>query len=310
MAKKEIKEALESKHIRRLVDEALAIEAEDAKSAGALAFMARALVLATMPHSKPEGLIFKRQNGFYTLRMVGHEDFGLPYGSLPRLLLVWLTTQAVRYKTQVLSLGDTLTEFLNELGLARQGGKRGDITRLRNQMFRLFTTSVSCTYHDKEHGRAGYEGYNIAKSFDVWWNPLDPDEDRVLSQSVVTLSSDFYNEIIERPVPVDFRVLKALSRSPMQIDIHVWLNHRMSYVKVPTNPIPWPVLKMQFGADYADNAQGIRDFKKSFLKNLLPVKGLYKDLKVEEDKHKNGLILCPSPTHVPKLIVANTVAGR
>ena len=39
--------------VNRLIQEALALEFEDAKAAGALGFMARALVQATMPHSKP-----------------------------------------------------------------------------------------------------------------------------------------------------------------------------------------------------------------------------------------------------------------
>lgn len=36
--------------LNKLLNEAIAIEAESAKDAGALGFMARALVQATMPH--------------------------------------------------------------------------------------------------------------------------------------------------------------------------------------------------------------------------------------------------------------------
>jgi hypothetical protein len=43
-----------SKAIERLIDESLAIEIEDAREAGALSFMARALVQATMPHKDPK----------------------------------------------------------------------------------------------------------------------------------------------------------------------------------------------------------------------------------------------------------------
>jgi hypothetical protein len=42
-------------HLDRLITDALAIEAQDAKEAGALGYTARALVQATLPHSKPAG---------------------------------------------------------------------------------------------------------------------------------------------------------------------------------------------------------------------------------------------------------------
>ncbi|NBR26316.1 MAG: pirin, partial [Micrococcales bacterium] len=47
----------------KLITEALAIEAEEAKSADALGFMARAMVQATLPHKKAEGNEFTRTNG-------------------------------------------------------------------------------------------------------------------------------------------------------------------------------------------------------------------------------------------------------
>lgn len=54
-------------NLDRLITDALAIEAQDAKEAGALGYMARALVQATLPHSKPDGNEFERRNGAFTL---------------------------------------------------------------------------------------------------------------------------------------------------------------------------------------------------------------------------------------------------
>ena len=46
------------------------IEAEAAKEAGALGFMARALVQATLPHKKADGNEATRTNGLFTLSML------------------------------------------------------------------------------------------------------------------------------------------------------------------------------------------------------------------------------------------------
>ena len=53
------------RRVNKLVTEFLA------KEAGTLAFMARAMVMATLPHSKPDGFLFQRKNGHYTLTMDG-----------------------------------------------------------------------------------------------------------------------------------------------------------------------------------------------------------------------------------------------
>jgi hypothetical protein len=87
----------------KLITESLAIEAQEAKAAGALGYMARALTQATMPHAPSEATEFVRRNGAFTLTMFARRDVGLPYGSVPRLLMAWLTTEAVRTKEPVLT---------------------------------------------------------------------------------------------------------------------------------------------------------------------------------------------------------------
>ena len=58
--------------------------------------------------------------------------------------------------------------------------------------------------------------------------------------------------------------LKLLKRSPLALDIYFWLTYRMSYLQKDTL-IPWEFLQMQFGAYYATDGRGPRDFKKKFL---------------------------------------------
>ncbi|MGA2222888.1 MAG: replication protein RepA [Syntrophobacteraceae bacterium] len=286
---------MDRKDLTEIITETLAIEAEDAKKAGALGYMARALVQATLPHKAAKENEFTRDNGLFSLTILAPSKVGLPFGSIPRLLLSWMTTEAVYTRSPVLELGPTLSAFMGELGLARQGGKRGDITRLKKQTESLFCSTISCQYKDETTTKGG--GFTIAKDYLLWWNPKSPDQ-MPLWQSTVTLSTDFFKEIISRPVPVDMRALKLLKRSPMALDIYFWLTYRMSYLSKDT-VIPWPLLQMQFGADYATEGQGPRDFKRNFLKQLKKVHEVYKAAKVFEVE--NGLLLKPSPPHVAKV---------
>ena len=80
-------------------------------------------------------------NGPYTLYMVAGGGNKLPYGTLPRLLLAWVCTEAVRTQSPELILGDSLSEFMRKVGIYSTSGDKH--TRLRNQMRRLFGCTVS-----------------------------------------------------------------------------------------------------------------------------------------------------------------------
>lgn len=292
---------MNDENVNKFVTEILAIEQEEAKAAGALGYMARMLIQATMPHSDPKELVFERTNGNFSLAMMAHPKVGLPYGAYPRLLLAWMATEAFLTKEPTLVLGDNLKSFMDELGIlstGQRGGKNGNVTRLRNQMKKLFSSSISCVYEDKAIF-AG-TGLNIAKEYQLWWDPKAP-EQADLWQSTVTLTHEFFNEIIDRPVPIDMRALKALKSSPMAIDLYCWLTYRFSYLKGKTN-IPWQVLQCQLGAGYRNTKQGRHGFKESVKEHLRKVLLIYKDAKVELSD--DGLILLPSRTHIKKIAEA------
>jgi len=283
----------------KLVEEALAIEAEEAKEAGALGFMARMLVQATMPHRDPGQVpAWGRRNGNFSLviqpgvtidaRTLQPLSVGLPYGSLPRLLLAWISTEAVRTREPMVLLGDTLSSFMRQLDLMPTGGRWGSITRLRMQMKRLFSSSISCTYEGEEHWANA--GFRIADETHLWWDPKNPDQ-ADLWQSTVTLGHKFFQELIEHPVPIDMRALKALRRSPLALDLYCWLTYRMSYLRKDT-VIPWYSLQAQFGADYSRE----RDFKSKFSESLRKVLTVYPAAKANPSS--NGLLIQPSLTHV------------
>lgn len=290
-----------SKSVESLLAEAVAMEEEAAKEAGTLGYMARALVQATLPHRDP-GLVpvWGRRNGNFSLVIQPGMDlgkkgeainFGIPYGSKPRLILAWITTEAVRTKERTLVLGDSLSHFMTDLGLVKMtGGKNGSITALKDQMKRLFTAKIACHYTDKD--RDAGKSFQIADEYDLWWNPQNPAQGG-LWQSTVSLSETFFKEVTEKPIPIDMRALKALKRSPMALDLYCWLTYRLSYVKTPTM-IPWVLLQEQFGADYnrEDN------FKAAFLDAMKKVQMFYPEARVQP--RGVGFQLLPSKIHIPR----------
>ena len=262
-----------------------------------MGFMARMIALCSLPRTNPgDRLQYKRQNGPYKLIMVAGGDNKLPYGSLPRLLLAWVCTEAVRTQSRVLVLGSSLSEFMRKLDLHTSGGSsRGDRTRLQNQMKRLFYAHVQLIYEGQ--GREQFISSQIADRGEFWWDPKRPDEPS-LWQSKIELGEKFFQEIIQHPVPLDMNILKAMKRSSLGLDWYLWLTYRTFSLQRPLR-LSWKQLYRQFGAhpSKAGDKNTVNNFRTKCLRELKKIKAAWPDLKYATAK--GVLILSPSKPAIP-----------
>lgn len=246
-----------------------------------LGMMPRIFAQATLPHSKSNKRSFTRKNGNIELTMIALGKKGnLPYGVIPRVFLAWIAAEVKKTGSRTVYLGGSLRTLTKTLGFNIGGGTRGEITRLNDQLKRLFNLAITLECNDGEHS--------------VFQNSLLFDKGSYNNKKVwegsVTLSEVFFKEAMLSSIPVDFDVLKAL-RSPMAMDIYVWLTHRMSYLACPML-VKWEHLHLQFGADYSRE----RDFRVKFKKHLATVLKIYVAAKVEIQN--DGILLKPSSPHV------------
>ena len=206
-------------------------------------FMARLMILCSLPRSNPGNrLQYKRVNGPFTLYMTASGGNKLPFGNLPRLLLAWVCTEAVRTQSRELVLGKSLSEFMRTLDIYSNSGRVH--TRLRNQMRRLFGCTVTMVYEEPE-GFARVSSL-VADKHEFWWNERKTRE-RLEWDSTIELGEKFFNEIIRHPVPLDLNILKALKRSSLGLDLYLWLTYRTFTLKGPLR-LSWVRLYRQFGA--------------------------------------------------------------
>ena len=233
-----------------------------------LAFVTRTLALCSLPRTDPGSRFrFIRRNGPYTLVMNAGGVEKLPYGSIPRLLLAWLCTEAVRTRDRNIVLGRSLSQFMSKLDLHYDGGgPRGIRTLLRNQMDRLFHTQISLIYeHDR--GKASIIS-PIADRTDLWWDPKRPHE-LTLWDSTIRLGENFFEEIIQHPVPINMNVLNALKRSSLGLDLYLWLLYRTFALQEPLR-LSWRQLYRQFGAepDQSADKRTVDAFRTDCLREL------------------------------------------
>ena len=132
-----------------------------------LGFMVRLMALCSLPRTNPGRRIqYKRVNGPYTLIMTATGTAKLPYGNLPRLLMAWVSTEAVRTQRRELILGRSLSEFMRKLDItSTSGGTRGERPLTRATVRQKFAVAINSISLSVQWGLS--EGDGAGSSFRI-----------------------------------------------------------------------------------------------------------------------------------------------
>lgn len=267
-----------------------------------IGYSARVWAQVSLPYKDPGNIPYwHRRNGAVSLLMEpatlerrdGTIEQVFPFGLLPRDILTFFSTEAVRTMDPVLVLGSSMNAFMLKLGLAK-GGR--DSKRLTEQLERLLAAHLTVTgiaEYSNGHGREK-NSLRISDQSQLWFGKDDTlmTENEGLWSSTITLTDAFFNSIVKRPVPIDLGAMHALGSSPLKRDIYVWATHHV-FAMDKIQRIKWEDLNVQFGGQYAED----RQFKAAFIKAVRAVQIVYPDLNIEITP--THLVLKPSRPHVP-----------
>ena len=211
---------------------------------------------------------------------------GYPFGPKPRLILAYLSTQAIQQQSPIVQVEATLSSFLKRLGFSNDGR---NYRVFLDQLARL--SAAKMTLGVDHPDKAGTYPLPIVGGFEVW---REKDENqRLLWEPTVTFSSDYFKSLMVHAVPLDERALVALSNNAMALDIYSWLAQRLHRVHAREEAfITWVRLKEQFGQDYA----AMFKFKQVFRHTLEKVVAVYPTARLGLDGH--GMTLRNSPPPV------------
>lgn len=266
-------------------------------------FLHAVLCHVGMPRRNTEERVFERRSGNVSMMIEAGKlwngnqwvDQPLPYGTKPRLVMVHISSEAVRTQNRQIAVGDSMRDFLNALGLPTSGGPRGGYTMFKKQMEALAACRLSLGINAP--GKVITIDAKPIKRFEAW---LQHDGTQTtMWPGVLELSSEFFDTLVSHAVPLDYRALAALKHSALALDIYTWLAHRLCRVDRPTGvKVSWENLREQFGQEYGDP----KDFKKEFRHSLRQVCTVYPDAKLDEVP--GGLTLYSSPAPLSKTQVA------
>ena len=275
---------------RRVLDAGQTIRLEETDQ---MHFQHSVLCHTGFPRKQTMFRVFERQTGHMSILLeagklfdgYGFVDRPLPYGSVPRLIMMYVSTQAIRTKNRRVEVGYCMRQFLKELGLPTSGGARGGYTVLRKQMEAL--AACRLTFGMSEYGRAVTVDAKPIRRFEAW---IHRDEaQRTLWPEMLELSKSYFNTLCEHAVPLDARALAAIRHSSLAMDIYTWLAHRLCRVRaVGGVKLSWWNLREQFGQEY----RSAKDFKKAFKVSLRQVLVVYPHAKISDVV--GGLMIYPS----------------
>jgi hypothetical protein len=256
-----------------------------------IVLMARDLVLVTLPHKDPGNIPrWTRRNGNITLAVQpGYKDdpkdprksicIGYPYGSITRLILYWIVTEARRTGDPRLELGKSLAEFMRKLGLKPDGstGKRSSANSVHRQLERLIYARITFEQDTKSDTRKGRKWLEmpVAQGGLLWWDAKDT-EQKALWGSFVVLNDNFFRVILTHPVPVRMITLLALKKSPLGLDLYAWAtlesykaqHHRKGRF------VAWKLLHEQFGNELGTVKNFAAKAKRELRKIMLNCPGI------------------------------------
>lgn len=283
---------------QRLVKTAAEIAAEQPGEEDR-AYMHSIMCQVGLPRSKVDGTSFERTSGNASLLVEAGKlwdgkqwvQHGIPYGPMPRLMLAWMNTYAVRYNSPVVPVGDSASEFLRMLGKTTNGGKRGAFATFKKQVLSLSACRMSLGFNANGMAHT-YEGKPI-KHFEAWL--AGHDDQRPLWPGTVTFSDEYYQTLKSHAVPLDLRAFMQLKGSAWAMDIYTWLAQRLCRIEGRPLILHWKGLRMQFAHDY-DGKDADKNFKKIFMDGLKPVLEVYPKANVKQVT--GGLMLSASPPPV------------
>lgn len=235
-------------------------------------FLHSALCAMSLPVRRPvdEHAPIIRRDGQYTLvinpkpvvDLRGGQQIlrslGVPYGSLPRLVLIHIMTEAVRTKSRHIKLGETFTDWMRRMGFRTISyGPRGSATLIKEQLDRLLACEWMIRW-DQATDQGDHEFAIKEIKLTNEYAGVDRRNRAFLREFVMT--ELFFEHLRHHAVPLNEAAIRQLRDSATALDLYTWLAYRLPRLdhKRPAT-LSWQQLAVHFGND----GRHIRKFRQT-----------------------------------------------
>jgi hypothetical protein len=185
-------------------------------------------------------------------------SLGVPYGSLPRLVLIHIMTEAVRTKSRHITLGVTFTDWMRRMGFRTISyGPRGSATLIRNQLDRLLACEWMIRWDGADDN--GERAFGI-KEIKLTNEYVGTERRNGGFLRDIVMTEPFFEHLRDHAVPLNETAIRQIRDSATALDLYTWLAYRLPRLN-PKRPstISWQQLAVHFGND----GRHIRKFRQT-----------------------------------------------
>ncbi len=244
-----------------------------------------------LPHSKTQNNVVETHYPGHTMAI--ECVHGVPYGSIPRLIILYINSIAVKYRTQQVSLGNSIKQFVETLGYTVNYKEGGTNDQVMSQLDKLFNTTFvlkrtqDTTIGDKTVKEIVKVRFNL---FDgkVTWEEFTAGM-KSNDAALLKLSDEYFKELLAHPVPLSMDALLKLKKSTLAMDLYAFISYRANSNRLVAAKITQ--LQHQFG-----NSDETWRFKQALQRAYKKVKEVWPECSAIL---KNEVLLIPKmPPHI------------
>jgi len=292
---------------RDILDSFLRVQSDE--EGDNLAFLHSALCSMSLPIKEPSDPTAPiiRDDGRYALAInpkpvlqmidgrAEMRSLGVPFGNYPRVALIWILSQAVRFNTRDIYLGRNFTEWCRKLGYENLSyGPRGTATRIKEQIDRLLACEWQIRWDGVTEGDAAFAVKEVKLSNEYAGSMRAGDFVRE-----IRLSETFYSHLKDHAVPLNEAAISELKNQSLALDLYCYLAYRLPRVTGRQQIITWEQLYKHLGSN-----SDMKPFKQNVRKALHLVTAVYPNANV--DMASPGVVkLFPSPAPDERSLVGN-----
>jgi len=216
---------------------------------------------------------------------------GVPYGSLPRLVLIHIMSEAVRAKTRHIVLGSSFTDWMRRMGFRTISyGPRGSATLIRQQLDRLLACEWMIRWDNKnEKGDQEFAVKEVKLTNE--YAGTNGRNGGFLREIVLT--EGFFEHLRAHAVPLDENAIRQLRDSATSLDLYTWLSYRLPRInKARPAVLSWGQIAVHFG----NEGNNLRKFRQTIRDAWeRQVSAVYPEARAEFDTTAIRLYASPAP---------------
>lgn len=253
------------------------------------AYLHSALCAMSLPARRPKDEMAPiiRQDGRYTLAItpkpvLRRQDgemvltsLGVPFGSYPRVILIYIMSEAVRTGSRDVYLGGSFAEWLRRLGYENAThGSRGTASLLRGQLDRLLACEWMIRWDDSASDDAAFAVKEVKLSNE--YSGLRGRDGSFIRE--IRLADGFFTHLRDHAVPLNEAAIRELRNNPTALDLYTYFAYRLQRISGDRpSMLSWGQLATHLG----NAAESPRKFRQTIRQSWDLVSGVYPNARVD-----------------------------